>query len=453
MRSKTANWPHQERAQLFLDEHPSAMLACAMGTGKSKIIVDRVCALAAQNEHINVLILCPKAVMRVWPREFEKHGWNPPPVIVLEGTTDAKARTVRYLPHGVFVVNYESAWRTPLCKELSKRYWDVVVCDESHKIKTHDSRISLYVSSLLAEHRYCLTGTPTPNGPLDIFAQFRFLDSRIFGSSWWSFRRQYAQTSRRRLWTRRGWVEFEDVIGYRNLPDWQRRVASLAIRVDQSALRLPEPVITPVEIDLEPATRRHYDTLRRKLEVEIREGKVTPANAGVMLLRLQQIASGHVGTDDGTVIEVGREKRDAVAELLDGLNGEKVAVFCRFRSDLAAVEKIAREQGKEYGEISGARKDGLDSKACWNPDKQVLGVQIQAGGTGVDLTAAHYAIYYSVGYSYSDYVQSLARLARPGQQHTVNAYHLIARNTADEKVWHAIETKQNFSENLLEMLT
>jgi SNF2 family DNA or RNA helicase len=451
--TKTASWPHQDAAQAFLDDHPNAMLAAAMGTGKSKIIVDRICSYALDNPRINVLILCPKAAMRVWPREFRKHGIIDLPVVVLDNVdTGRKAQAVRYLDAGVFVVNYESAWRSPLAEELCSRKWDFVICDESHKIKTQDSKASRFVTYLSAEHKYCLTGTPTPNGPLDAYGQFRFLDSSVFGASWLSFKHHFTNTYKRRMWTRKGWIEFEDIADYKNMAHWQELFSSMAYRINNDVLNLPDPILTPIEIDLSPDTRRMYDKLAKTLTLQLEAGEVTPQNAGVLLLRLQQMTSGRATTDDGRVVEVGHEKADAIEELIEDLNGEKVAVFCRFRADLEQVEAIAAKQGKSYGEISGSRKDGLNSDACWADDKQVLGVQIQAGGTGIDLTAGHYAIYWSVGYSYSDYVQSVARLARPGQKHTVMVYHVIARNTADEKVWQSIEEKREFSDALLEAL-
>jgi SNF2 family DNA or RNA helicase len=129
---------------------------------------------------------------------------------------------------------------------------------------------------------------------------------------------------------------------------------------------------------------------------------------------------------------------------------EPVVVFCRFRSDLDDVQAAARELGREYAEVSGERKDLERWQAG---DAVILGVQIQSGGVGIDLTRAAYAVYYSLGYSLGDYEQSLARLRRPGQTRCVRYYHLVAPGTVDQQVYAALRERRSVVEAVLQNLS
>jgi SNF2 family DNA or RNA helicase len=121
-------------------------------------------------------------------------------------------------------------------------------------------------------------------------------------------------------------------------------------------------------------------------------------------------------------------------------------VFCRFRHDLGAVERVAGFLGRLYSEVSGSRDDLNE----WKEGRSViLGVQIQAGGEGIDLTRAALAVYYSVGHSLSDYLQSRARLVRPGQTRPVRFYHLSARGTVDQRVYRALRDREDVIQSLL----
>jgi len=177
----------------------------------------------------------------------------------------------------------------------------------------------------------------------------------------------------------------------------------------------------------------------------------------VRLLRLQQATSGHAvldATDDDPderhVVEVGTEKRDLLADTIEDLPaGERVVVFCRFTHDLDNVRSVAEAQGRAYGELSGRRRDALADDATMADGVEVVGVQIQSGGVGIDFTAARYCVFYSVGFSLGDYDQALARVHRPGQEHPVTYYHLTCEGTIDEIVYEALRQRKDLVEYVL----
>ncbi len=138
---------------------------------------------------------------------------------------------------------------------------------------------------------------------------------------------------------------------------------------------------------------------------------------------------------------------DKIADLP---TSEPIVVFCRFRHDLQEVEAMARRLGRSYSEVSGVRKD---LERWQEGDTEIIGVQVQSGGAGIDLTRAAYCFYYSLGFSLGDYEQSLARLLRPGQTRMVRYYHLCCQGTVDLRVQQALRERKDVVESVLENLS
>ncbi len=198
---------------------------------------------------------------------------------------------------------------------------------------------------------------------------------------------------------------------------------------------------------LEPSAMRAYKALENDLFVEIEAGRVTPGNALVRLLRLQQITSGSVTTDSGQSERLSTAKKDLLSDTLEDIDGP-VVVFCRFVTDLDRVREVAEATGRHYGELSGRRRD-LTDDGYMPDDVDLMGVQIQAGGLGVDFTRASTAIYYSVGFNLGDLLQARGRLHRPGQTRPVTHIHLLAEHTIDQDAYWALRKRSDLVEGVL----
>ena len=212
---------------------------------------------------------------------------------------------------------------------------------------------------------------------------------------------------------------------------------------------LPDAIHERRIVELSTKGRKIYEELDRDFCAQVVEGEIVASNALVKLLRLAQITSGlvSVDTDPPEMVRVDSEKQKAVADLLEDLPAdEPVVIFGRFRSDLDAGHAAAKSLKRDSLELSGRRKELEDWQAGKAP---ILCVQIQAGGVGVDLTRAAYNFYLSVGYSLGDYEQSLARSHRPGQERTVFYYHILAKDTVDERVYKALKERKNVVESVL----
>ena len=439
-------WKHQRDGIAFLRDHPASMLAYDMGTGKTRVAIEAMSLDGAQR----VLVLCPKSVVAVWPRELEKYAPGRYLAVPLgKGTTaERAARAKQALFHGaargdkvVVIVNYEAAWRGDLKKLLLGVDWDLVIADESHRIKAPGGKASAFCALLSsrARKRLCMTGTPMPHSPLDIYGQYRFLAPSIFGTSFARFKAEYAKM---------GGYGGHEVDEYINLERLQAMFYSIALRVEaDEVLDLPGLHEYDRVVELEPGARRAYDQLLARFQADLAEGRVTAANVLTRLLRLSQCANGVLKTDDGQEVAVSQAKEQALEEVFDELErSEPVVVFCRFRTDIDTVHRVAAAAGRVSKELSG-RCNELQE---WQEGHgSILAVQIQAGGVGVDLTRARYAVYYSVNYSMGDYDQSRRRLYRPGQSRRCTYVHLVAEATIDQDIYEALSERRDLVESVL----
>lgn len=461
-------WDHQEQAVQRIIEQEGTLLGFEMGTGKSRCVVEH----NRRRRPRRTLILCPKSVVGVWPHEFHKHAPDHDVFVVplVKGTGKDKveqARKAWQTAHDadtplVLVVNYESARIEPLATALLKPLWDVVVLDESHRVKAPAGKTSRWCARLgkRAVKRVALTGTPMPHSPLDIWAQYRFLDDRIFPSSFHRFKFNYAIMGG--FYVNGKPVQ---VVGWKNQDDLHQKVYSIGMRVTKDEV-LDLPPVLHVQRFVELPARRmaEYRCLKRELVIQLEEGTVSAANALVAATRLQQLTSGFAVTDDGGCVRFPSSPKDhALQEILEDVGpSQPVVVFARFRSDLEAAAEVARACGRAVDFLHG---DQNDIGNLWEPrytDRQfaeyvvphasVACIQIQAGGLGIDLTAASNVVYYSQTYNLGDYEQSLARSHRMGQTQKVTYYHLLAKHTIDTRIVSALERRKRDVSDVLEFV-
>lgn len=445
---KTSAWNHQLQAYHFAMNMPAVLLDMGMGTGKTKVCVD----LINNRKHKRILVGCPKRVLtgNVWGREIAKH--SPVPIRVFSAGKGSCAKRAKDIEKflldclklgepAVVVINHEAVWRDGMADTLLNASFDLVIVDESHRIKSPSGKISRFYARLgeRVPYRVCLTGTPTPHSPLDVYGQYRFLDKGIFGTSFLRFRARYAVM---------GGFNGKQVMGYQNGAELKNKVDMIAYHVGRDVLDLPEAVHIYRNVTLDKHTRRIYEQMEKEMVADIEAGVVVASNALSRLMRLQQIASGYLPYDDyddtGRVKQrterVGSEKRDELADVLEDLAPrEPVVVFARFTHDLNEIRDAVEKSGRVYVELSGRRDD---YNAWRNGDGDVLGVQIKAGGEGIDFTRAHYCVYYSLGFSLGDYEQSLARVHRPGQKEDVVYIHIVAEKTVDQKIYDALTKRR-----------
>lgn len=462
--SVTTPFAHQRLGTCLIAARDGTFLMWDMGTGKTKATIDAIINLPAAEK---ILIVCPLSVIPVWEKQFSIHakGVMGLQVLPLNGSVANKRRNAELAASArlktVYLINYESVWREPFAEWVLSQRWDMAVLDESHRAKAHDGKAGRFMGRLanVSIKRVALTGTPMPHDPMDLYAQLRFVDAGVFGTSFGQFKARY---------TVKGGFMAKEVIGFRNQEEMNKLLYTVGHRVTKDeVLDLPPFTHSLIPVALSENATKVYKKLDEDFVAGVGNGTITVANALVELLRLQQITGGHVTLDEerDETGQVTREKRveridtgkeDALVELLEDLPaGERVVVCAKFIPDLDAIASAAKRTGREYRELSGrchALAEWQDQRnADGTPNKAtILGVQIRTGGLGVDMCMAQYAVLYSVGFSLGDYEQFLARVHRQGQTRNVTYYHLVARGTVDDKVYEALQERAEVVASVLE---
>jgi len=451
---------HQRILYDFALDKPASLCAGGMGTGKSCVAIKLADAWKAQK----ILLLCPTTVRPVWRREIPKHSERNVLACILDrGTikkrTERAEEAFRSRRPVWIVINYEAAWREPFREWCLSRQWDLVVLDESHRCHGM-SRTALFCNDLRERsgRRLCLSGTPLTKDPISVWAQCRFLDPNVFTHSlkWfrYCFENQYAVACRKALarfnkslryfipdaepWT----FPEESMEGTINTEWYLEELGKLAVRVESDVLDLPPISFQTRVFHLSSTARGIYEAVKGGHSYELETG-LWPDILGSysITMRLQQITSGWLEDRAGTILPVDRGKARCLEDILRDA-GEPVVVFCRFIRDMDICRDICDKLGLRYGEISQRRKDGLDDMGTMPEWCEVVGVQEQAGGAGIDLTRARIGVDYSPSWVLPNYDQKVARLYRPPQDRPVVIYQLIAEDTIDEEIHRALEARR-----------
>jgi SWI/SNF-related matrix-associated actin-dependent regulator 1 of chromatin subfamily A len=450
------------------------------GTGKTLMALKIIEECHAMGRR-KFLVVCPKALIEMWGDEAIK--WQLPlRVQLFDSDSVAERKKLLKKPFDVLVVNYDSV--RLMEAELIAQGFEVAIYDELHKIKNRDAKSTLAVRRLsIAITKRSgfvvgLTGTPIANNPLDLWSEFdvldphfNYIDHPLGYGSFASFEAQVA--------TKRAHPKVPGLMIYTfpdaNLVELKKRVAKHAYQVaKKDCLDLPSQTFTRVPLTLLPEQRRVYDALVADSVAYVNERKSIPIPGiqsmadyvhewvmrkpekrkqvletdrvsvtlqTVLLLRLQQVASGHVKTDDGVVKTLASAKNEYLKEKLPSwtdLEGDnKLVIISRFRHDIAAAAELCDKLKIGYLTLTGDNSkhaQRLATQFQTDPRIRVFIGQVQAASTGLTLTAANRMCFYSNSYNYVDRKQSEDRIHRISQTRPVEYHDLMGRGTIDEYV-------------------
>lgn len=428
--------PYQVRAVRHLWDHPRAALWLDMGMGKTSSVLQ---ALTAQ--HLPALVVAPKRVaLHVWPAERDK--WRPDlDVQVAAGTPTQRARV---LSSGADVV---TIGRENLA-DVAPGQFRTIVLDESSGYKNLSTQRFKTARRLCASAPYVwqLTGTPSPNGYLDLWAQVFLLDQGYrLGKTMTSYRERYFTAGRR--------IRSGQVVEWNLAPGSAdaitQRLSDIVVSM-QSAdyLQLPAVRTNLVQVHLPGKVRQVYDELRTDLATQWESGQVTAANQAVVTGKLSQITAGFLYPDrddlDGSTSSLHRLKTEAVTEVVEG-TGSPVLVFYRFRQELADLQRaLPGAKTIDQPGVARAWDRGQVPVLLAHPASVGHGLNLQKGG--------HTIVWSTPTWSSEEYSQANARLVRQGQDKPVTIHHVVAAGTVDEQILDVVSGKVTAQEALKEAL-
>lgn len=437
--------PHdyQKYAIEYIKSHPVTALFLDMGLGKTVTTLTAIRDLMYDAFEVQrVLVVAPLRVARdTWPEEIRKWDHLKDLTCSVVVGTVAERRRALQKKADIYIVNRENlAW----LYQNSCLDFDMVVLDELSSFKNAQSKRFKAMKAMRPKVKRIvgLTGTPSGNGLMDLWAEFRLLDmGERLGKYISQYRSLYFKPDKRN-----GMVVFS----YKPLPGAEEviyhQIADITVSMKASDyLEMPDLVSVTKAVTLSEKEKKRYDELKKSLVLELPEGEITVANAASLTMKLSQMANGAIYTDDKNVVSIHDRKLDALEDLVESANGKPVLVAYWFKHDKECIQK--RMEARELKES----KDFAD----WNAGKiPVALIHPASAGHGLNLQqGGSILIWFGLTWSLELYQQTNSRLWRQGQQsRTVIIQHIVARGTIDERILKALEHKDGTQAALIEAM-
>lgn len=430
-------YPYQRYAVDFIERHRFCGLFLDMGLGKTVSTLTAVKRMIYSFEVSKVLVIAPKKVAETtWTTEADK--WEHLRCLKLSkviGTEKERAEALG-ADADVYVINRENVcW---LIRYLNGRMsFDMLVIDELSSFKSHTAQRFKALKSVRYQFSRIigLTGTPAPNGYMDLWAELYLLDGgERLGKYITRYREEYFHPliSVGAVVYRYGLNAMSDIVISKKISD---------ICVSMKAgdyLQLPKRIDNTINVILSKDEKRQYDRFESEEILKINGETITAANAAAVTNKLLQYANGAVYDETKNVHTIHDAKIEALEELVEAASGDPVLVFYSYRHDAARI----MERLKKYDPVM---LEGEKDISDWNEGKtKVLITHPASAGHGLNLQAGgHIIVWFGVTWSLELYQQANARLHRQGQTKSVMIYHLITKGTMDERVMKAIANKEN----------
>ncbi len=466
-------WNHQVEVIRRGETARDLFLGMEQGTGKTRAAIEVMRRrFAKRGQIIRTLIISPVIVCDNWKKEFCMYSKvNPNDILVL--TDSGKRRCQRFVQAvgvdmskpKIVVTNYQGMLIKELYELLAAWSPEILVCDESQRVKNHQSKTAKKIVALAdrAQQRLLLTGTPILNSPADLWMQFRVLDGgETFGKNFYSFRAAYFKDDNA------AWSGKEN-----HFPKWvpqqgayeriQEKIRPKFFRVLKTeCLDLPPIVRQEYAVEMSPEQRKMYEEMQEEFVTYVKslESGTTAIAAQLAVtkaLRLQQILSGYGTTIEGSPYRIKSNPRiDALEEILEDLApNHKVIVWSIFKENYRMItelcEKMKLGYAQIHGDISNSKRIEEMDRFRTDPACRIMVANQSAGGSGINLVEASYSIYYSKGFSLEHDLQSEARNHRGGSEihDKITRIDLITKGTIDELVNEALKNKQNVANLIL----
>lgn len=418
-----------------------------MGLGKTVITLTAINDLKYNRFDVNkVLVIAPKKVAEAtWQREAK--NWDHLKLLRFSTVLGSKNKRIRALnkPADIYIINRDNVvWLV----DYYRNQWpfDMVVIDESSSFKNHQAKRFKALKHVRPHIKRIveLTGTPAPNGLLDLWAQVYLLDQgERLGKRITGFRERYFEPDQRNR---------DRVFSYAPKDEQaiHRLISDICISMkSEDYLELPDIMQNTIPVKLDSKAQKSYDKLEREMLLEVDESTIDAGSAAVLTNKLLQLSNGAVYDGERNIVEIHNNKIEAFMELVEGLNGKPALVFYNFQHDRERIKKALAKTSLRVRELK-TPQDETD----WNnreidillahPASAAYGLNLQKGGNHV--------IWFGLNWSLELYEQANKRLHRQGQTEKVIIHHLTVTGSVDEDVVAALENKAGTQNDLMSAL-
>jgi len=441
-------YPYQQYCVDRIITDNSIGLFLDMGLGKTVITLSAINELKYNRWSIcKVLVIAPKKVAeQTWSKEAQK--WEHLKHLRIQvclGTLQQRVKALE-TPADVYIINREN---TKWLVEYYGHKWpfDMVVLDESSSFKNHQAirfkamkAVRLRISRLVE-----LTGTPSPHGLTDLWAQVYLLDGgKRLGRTISVYREMYFVPDKRNRTTIFSYAPREGAE-----EEIYKQISDICVSMkSEDYLQLPDLVYEDIPVMLDMKARQAYDAMERDMLLEVEEDVITATTAATLTGKLLQLCNGAVYDEDGTAQEIHRCKIEALLETIEQLNGQHAIIYYYYRHDLERI--LAALPENLHARVYRGAQDEDD----WNAGKiDLLLAQPASCGYGLNLQqGGHHIIWFGLTWALEEYQQANKRLHRQGQPYPVFVHRLVVQNGQDEDVVRSLESKDGAQESLLAAL-
>lgn len=441
--------PHnyQKYATEFIETHSESAILLDMGLGKTSITLTAINNLLFDSFEVHrVLVIAPLRVARFsWKDELEKweHLKNLKYEIVV-GTEKERIAALRNKAD-IYIINRDNVkW---LVEKMGTSFnFDMVIIDELSSFKNYQSqRFKSFMKVRPKVKRIVgLTGTPSSNGLMDLFAEFKVLDmGKRLGRFIGEYRNNYFEPDKR---------NGQIIFSYKPLPNAEetiyKKISDITISMKSTDyLEMPKLVKSDYSVVLDEKEWNKYQELKDDLVLELPNGEITASNAAVLSNKLSQMANGAIYNENKEFINIHNKKLEALEDLIESANGKPVLVAYWFKHDLDRIEEYLKDKKIEYAKLDTDKSienwnKGKIPVALIHPASSGHGLNLQDGGSTI--------IWFGLTWSLELYEQTNARLWRQGQKSkTVVIEHIVTKGTIDEQIIKALEGKHKVQDSLI----
>ena len=436
---------YQKFASEFICANKASAILLDCGCGKTVITLTAIAELLWDRFEIRkVMVVCPIRVAGVWQEEAAKWEHLKGLRVSLAIGSALERRQALECDSDIYVINRENVqWLV----ENFKWDWDMLVVDELSSFKNHKAKRfkALMRVRPRVERIVGLTGTPSGNGLMDLWAEYRLLDLGVrLGRFISAYREQYFRPDKTN-----GFI----VYSYKPLAGAEekiyKRIADMTVSIRcTDVLKMPKLLSSPYEVQMSDEEMSVYRRLKNDLVLDLEGGEITAGNAAALSGKLSQLANGAIYNDDGTAVEIHSRKLDALEDIVEMQCGRPFLVAYWFRHDLARIERRLKELGVGFSKI-----DTPESIRRWNEKEIAVGlIHPASAGHGLNLQrGGNMLVWFGLTWSLELYIQTNARLWRQGQQSgTVIIRHIITKGTIDERILRALNKKEITQSSLME---